>query len=70
MLTIRLPQAIEKRLARLARCTGRTKSFYVREAILHLEDMEDFDLAERTLKRIATGEERATPLENVVKRRR
>ena len=46
MLAIRLPQSIEKRLERLARLTGRTKTYYVREAILeHLEDIEDLYLA-------------------------
>jgi RHH-type rel operon transcriptional repressor/antitoxin RelB len=41
MLAIRLPQSIEKRLEKLARRTGRTKTYYVREAILeHLEDIE------------------------------
>ena len=34
MLAIRLPPSIEKRLERLARRTGRTKTYYVREAIL------------------------------------
>jgi RHH-type transcriptional regulator, rel operon repressor / antitoxin RelB len=69
MLAIRLPQAIEKRLEKLARRTGRTKSFYVREAILqHLEDLEDIYLAERTLRRIQDGEERTIPLEDVWKR--
>ena len=34
MLAIRLPQSIEKRLEKLARRTGRTKTYYVREAIL------------------------------------
>ncbi len=69
MLAIRLPQAMEKRLERLARRTGRTKSFYVREAILqHLEDLEDIYLAENTLERVRTGEERTVPLKNVLKR--
>jgi len=69
MLAIRLPQAIEKRLEKLARRTGRTKSFYVREAILqHLGDLEDIYLAERTLRRIQDGEERTIPLEDVLKR--
>ena len=40
MLAIRLPAAIEKRLERLAKRTGRTKTYYAREAILrHLEDL-------------------------------
>ena len=55
MLAIRLPQSIEKRLEKLARRTGRTKTFYVREAILeHLEDLEDLYLAEGALERIRT----------------
>jgi RHH-type transcriptional regulator, rel operon repressor / antitoxin RelB len=68
MLAIRLPQSIEKRLEKLARRTGRTKSYYVREAILqHLEDLEDIYLAERVLERIRNGEERTIPLEDVMK---
>jgi RHH-type rel operon transcriptional repressor/antitoxin RelB len=52
MLALRLPPEIEKRLDQLARKTGRSKSFYAREAILrHLEDLEDFHLAERRLRR-------------------
>lgn len=69
MLAIRLPQSIERRLERLARRTGRTKTYYVREAILeHLEDLEDMYLAERALERIRTGEERTIPLKDVMKR--
>ena len=69
MLAIRLPQSIERRLERLARRTGRTKTFYAREAILeHLEELEDLYLAERALERIHTGEERTIPLKDVLKR--
>ena len=69
MLAIRLPQSIEKRLEKLARRTGRTKSFYAREAIVqHLEDLEDLYLAERALERIRNGEDDTIPLEDVVKR--
>jgi RHH-type rel operon transcriptional repressor/antitoxin RelB len=50
MLALRLPPEIEKRLAALAKKTGRSKSFYAREAILtHLEDLEDLYLARRAL---------------------
>lgn len=46
MLAIRLPEDIENRLSELAKKTGRTKTFYAKEAILeHLEDMEDKYLA-------------------------
>ena len=55
LLAIRIPPDIEKRLDQLAKRTGRTKSFYAREAILrHLEDLEDFHLAERRLRRGGT----------------
>ena len=46
MLAVRLPEEIENRLADLAAKTGRTKTFYAREAILeHLDEMEDRYLA-------------------------
>ncbi|MGB7730874.1 MAG: CopG family transcriptional regulator [Candidatus Acidiferrum sp.] len=49
--------------------TGRTKTFYVREATLqHLGELEDLNLAERSLDRILSGEERTIPLADVVKR--
>ncbi|GAC1664208.1 MAG: TraY domain-containing protein [Candidatus Acidiferrum sp.] len=69
MLAIRLPQSIEKRLETLARRTGRTKTYYVREAILeHLKDLEDVYLAERALERIRSGEEQTIPLKDAMKR--
>ncbi len=69
MLAIRLPRSIEKRLDKLARRTGRTKTYYARQAILeHLEDLEDMYLAEGVLERIRDGEERTIPLKRVMKR--
>ena len=54
MLAIRLDPDIEARLERLAKKTGRTKTFYAREAILaHLADLEDTYLATQRLKRPA-----------------
>lgn len=68
MLAVRLPPSIEKRLEKLARRTGRTKTFYVREAILeHLEDLEDVYLAERALERIRSGEDHTISLKDVMK---
>ena len=50
MLALRLPPEIERRLDELARRTGRSKSFYAREAILeHLEELEDSYLAQQAL---------------------
>ena len=69
MLAIRLPAAIEKRLEKLAKRTGRTKTYYAREAILrHLEDLEDIYLADQVYERILKGEEKTIPLEEAMKR--
>ncbi len=66
MLALRLPPEIEERLDALAKATGRTKSFYVREAILeHLEDMEDAYLAAATLERVRRGKERVFTTDQV-----
>lgn len=41
MLSIRLPSEIENRLTLLAERTGRTKTYYAKEAIIsHLDKME------------------------------
>lgn len=46
MLAVRLPEDIEKRLNALAEKTGRTKTYYVREAVIdHIEDLEDIYLS-------------------------
>lgn len=52
MLAIRLNPDLEERLASLAKKTGRTKTFYAREAIeQHLEDLEDYYLAAEAAKK-------------------
>jgi RHH-type rel operon transcriptional repressor/antitoxin RelB len=52
MLALRLPPDIEQRLDALARKTGRSKSYYAREAILRqIEDIEDDYLARRRAQR-------------------
>ena len=46
MVTIRFRPEITRRLDALSRRTGRTKTYYVREAVLRfLEDMEDTYIA-------------------------
>lgn len=50
MIAVRLPEDITNRLNELAKRTGRSKTFYAREAILrHIEDMEDTFLATERL---------------------
>ncbi|MFZ0632760.1 MAG: DUF6290 family protein [Acidobacteriaceae bacterium] len=66
MLAIRLPADIEERLDRLAKRSGRTKTYYAREAILrHLEDLEDLQAAEEELIAIRDGRSRTYTLEEV-----
>lgn len=49
MLAIRLPEEMEKRLETLAKRTGRTKSYYARQAIIeHLGELEAEHLPVRT----------------------
>lgn len=52
MLGIRLEPELEKRLERLAKTTGRSKSYYARLAIQQfLEDREDYLLGIAALER-------------------
>jgi RHH-type rel operon transcriptional repressor/antitoxin RelB len=67
--SIRLPHEIEERLEHLAVQTGRSKSFYVKEAILdHLDDIEDIYLAEKRLEDLRAGRTQTVPLQEVMKR--
>lgn len=69
MLAIRLPIELEQRLEALARATGRTKSYYAREAILaHLDDLEDVYLAEQRLVDLRAGRTQAVGLEELMQR--
>ena len=68
MLAIRLPADLEARLETLARATGRTKTFYAREAIAaHLDDLEDLYLAEQRLLDNRAGRSESVPLEEMMK---
>jgi RHH-type transcriptional regulator, rel operon repressor / antitoxin RelB len=66
MLAIRLPEDIEARLENLAKRTGRSKTFYARQAILeHLDDLEDLYLAEQRWLSLERGESRTASLAEV-----
>jgi RHH-type rel operon transcriptional repressor/antitoxin RelB len=65
MLAIRLPKEIEERLEQLAQKTGRSKSYYARQAILeYLDDLEDYYLALERLEQNLPG----IPLDEVERR--
>jgi RHH-type rel operon transcriptional repressor/antitoxin RelB len=62
-VTVRLTAEEETRLDALAQRTGRTKSFYVRQAIQsHLEDLEDAYAADDALKVFEESGGAARPL--------
>lgn len=68
-LSIRLPDAVEARLESLAAATGRSKTYYVTEAVLeHLDDLEDIYLAEKRLEDRRAGRTQGIPLEEVMQR--
>ncbi|WP_236869909.1 type II toxin-antitoxin system RelB family antitoxin [Candidatus Bandiella numerosa] len=65
-VSIKLDKNIEDRLHYLSKETGRTISFYVREAIQSkLEDLEDIYLAEKALEDIRAGRSETYTLEEV-----
>lgn len=67
MLAIRLPAEIEQRLDALAKATGRTKTYYAREAILeHLAELEDRYLAEQRLTALRNGTSSTVPLDELI----
>jgi len=58
-ISLRLPEELAARLDRLSKKTGRSKSFYMLEAIQErMEDLEDWYLAEERM--IAHREGRST----------
>lgn len=66
MLALRLPEELEARLEALARKTGRTKSFYAREAIAeYIDDLEDLYLAQKRDALLERGKTRTLSLDEV-----
>ena len=68
-VSLRLPDDVSTRLQQLAELTGRSKTFYMVEAInQHIDDLEDLYLAERELEEVRVGRSATVPLEEVMKR--
>ena len=66
MLTVRLPENLEKRLNNLATVTKRPKSYYVREALERvLEDLEDAYLAETEYEEFLKSGQQSKPIDQV-----
>jgi RHH-type transcriptional regulator, rel operon repressor / antitoxin RelB len=68
-VSIRLPDDVSMRLQDLAQITGRSKTFYMIEAIReHLDDLEDLYIAEQRLIEIRAGRSQTYTLEEVEQR--
>lgn len=68
-VSIRLPDEVINRLGDLAKLTGRSKTFYMIEAICsHLDDLEDLYLAEQRLINLRDGRSETISLEDVMRR--
>ena len=68
-VSLRLPEDVLKRLESLAELTGRSKTFYMIEAIReHIGDLEDVYLAEQRLIEIRSGTSKTSTLDEVMKR--
>lgn len=66
MIGIRIPKSVGQRLESLAKRTGRSKTYYIREAIMeHLDDLEDIYLAEQVLERVRRGGESVSSIDEV-----
>ena len=67
-VSLRIPEDLNARLSNLAVQTGRSKTFYMLEALkAHLDDLEDVYLAERELEAVRAGKSKTVPLEEVMK---
>ncbi len=68
-VSLRLPEDVSKRLESLVELTGRSKTYYMLEAIReHIDDLEDLYLAERELEAIRAGTSIPAPLSEVMQR--
>lgn len=65
--SLRLPNDIEARLTALAAHTGRSKTFYILEAVSqHLDDLEDIYLAQGELEAVRAGRSSTESLDSVM----
>lgn len=65
-VSLRVPLDLVARLDDLAKATGRSKTFYMLEAIReHIDDLEDLYLAEQRLVEIRAGRSKTHSLDEV-----
>ena len=65
-VSLRLPADLSQRLSSLAAQTGRSKTFYMLEAIKqHIDDLEDLYLAEQRLIDVRSGRSETRSMDDV-----
>ena len=65
-VSLRLPDELAQRLQTLADLTGRSKTYYMLEAIReHIDDQEDLYLAEKRLLEVRAGRSKTHTLDEV-----
>lgn len=58
LLSVRIEDVLGERLERLAQDTHRSKSFYVKEALMkYIDNLEDIYIAEKRLEDLRAGRE-------------
>jgi RHH-type rel operon transcriptional repressor/antitoxin RelB len=68
LINFRADEELDKRLERLAKLTGRSKTFYIREAVItHIDDLEDIYLTDQVMDRLEADTESLHALEEVEK---
>lgn len=68
-VSLRLPEQISERLQRLADVTGRSKTYYMVEAICeYMDDLEDLYIAQSRSADIRSGKSKTIPIEEIMKK--
>ena len=66
-ISVRLPKELADRLTELARCTGRTRTYYIQEALLDkVSDLEMIYLAQKRDEDVRAGRSGTYSLEEVI----
>ena len=66
-LSFRLPDEVADRLQKLANRTGRTKTYYLTEAISeYLDDVDELEILERRLEELQSGKVKSLTLDELI----
>ena len=69
MITVRLPENVDKKLSQLAKETHRTKSYYIKRAVEEfLEDQQDYLLAVASYEEYLQSGKKSIALEELEKK--